>query len=421
MSSPAEWRIFRRGKSPYQRKPGPPENAVVSGLRKAIPFVVGGDFVILALLVARIVVSLDNPGAFKVMITTWSWLFDMVPTGGVMLTGMVAVFLVASRLASIESDRSNAVLIKDKQLQKERKESLNLQAKICTRQMILAFSFILAYVAVSSIPGFFNIDPSQGGGRLVVLILTVAEFSIPLLNMRTFAIVEESLKQLDIITAGIYEASNAAMMMLRGIGTRAEEGQLDKADRRVLKLTADGKLNQALDSRADVDYGIDADAKYISLRLLATGVRDGDMLDAVEWQRWHDAGEPRDDKGRELYDRPQETRYNRALNTARRIRDSARRGYERVQLQIKAITDLPKDDQDAKKLDELRAEEKKYLDILQQFDRGAHNSLLVSEAMGGRIIGKLGSYRTRKRKPRAAIQPVEEGIPALAISGTPSE
>jgi len=397
------------------RKPGPPENAVVKGLRQAIPLVVGGDFLILTLLVGRIVISLNHPELLKMLDGPFKWLFNDIPTGGVMLTGMVAVFLVAARLASIESDESNTVLIKDKQVQADRKESLKLQARICWTQMILAFLFIIGYVGISSVPGLLHIDPTKDGGRLFILILTMAEFSIPLLNMRTFSIVEESLKQIDIITAGIYEASNAAMMMLQGIGDRAAVGRLDKGDRRALKLTGDGKLGQALDSRADVDYGIDPDAKYLSLRMLVTGVRDGDPLDFAEWQRWHECGEI----GKP--ETPQETRYNRALAISRRIRDSARSGYERVQGEIKTALALPKHEQEEDKIAKMREEEERYLVVLQQFDRGAHNTLLVSEEMGGRIMGKLSSFRPRKKGATRDVQGIAEVNAALAISGTLAE
>ena len=400
----------RRGNGyPRQRKAGPPENAVVSGLRKAIPVVIAADIAIMILIIVRIVVNLYQPTLTKALDNQWQWLFSMVPTGGVLLTGMIAVFLVATRLASLESDRANVVMIKDVKVQAERKESLKLQANICKNQMILAFVFVLAYVFLGSLPQFLHIDATKPGGQALILVLTLGEFAIPLLNTRTFAIVEESLKQLDIISTAIYEASNAAMQMLQGIGNRALDGTLSKADRRSLKRAGKGDLDGALETRAEVDYGIDATANYVSLRMLVTGVRDGDMLDAIEYQRWHDAGEPRDADGKALYDTPQETRYNRALAVARRIKESARAGKDRVEEQLKTETD------DAK-ITELRDEARRYLHALQQFDRAAHNQLMVSEEMGGRIVAKLGSFRPRRKRSTKAVEASPVAVEGLAIS-----
>lgn len=399
------WSIFR-GRSPYQRKPGPPENAVVSGLRKAIPLVIAADIGIMSIIIVTIVINLYQPNQAKVLDA--SWFFTDVPTGGVLFTGMIAVLLVASRLASLQSDMSNLTNIKDEAVKNERKSSLLSQAKVCGKQMILAFVFILAYVVLSSIPQYADIDTKQAAGKAIILGLRLGEFAIPLLNIFTFAIVEESLKQLDTISAAIYEASSAMMKVLSGIGERALKGNLTKGDRRTLKRAGKGDVYSAMDTHAEGDYGIIATEQYVSLRLIITGVRDGDPLDAAEWQRWERegrVGEP---------DEPQRTRYDRALAVARRIRSSANEGKERCETALKEETDPTKQQELHDKIGE-------YLDVLKQFDRGAHNQLMVTERMGGRVTAMLGSYRPRKHRTFTTIEMPAIIDAALATSGTPSE
>jgi len=318
----------------------PPENGVVKALRGAIPFIAAFDYLIITDIVVRLVMTLFIPATAEGTKTGLGlYVFEVVPTGGVIITAVIAIGLITARLASLESDQSDIATIKDEKAQKERRVFLQAQIKICSDQRVQSLLFMIAYVLLVASPVVFTWDTTDGWGRGIFLLLIVGEMLIPLLNMRTFTIVEASLIKIDVIRNTMYQAQLAALSMLQGISKRARKGALTRQDLASVRAGGVGNVHRML-QRHETTNVILLDGKtYQSLRSLITGKRDGDPLDEAQAKR-----------------------YERALAVARRIR-------------------APEDPE-----------------IKKHFTRGDHNQLFVTLEMSGQIANQLSHARTRKSR-----------------------
>jgi len=315
----------------------PPENGVVKVLRSAIPAIAAFDYLIITDIAIRLVLTLFIPAtASQDKNGPLLWIFQIVPTGGVIITAVIGISLITARLASLESDSSDIATIKDAEGKKDRTTFLREQIKICKAQRSQSLIFMLAYVVLVAAPVTFAWETGVGMGRGIFLILIVGEMLIPLLNMRSFTIVEASLNKLDVIRDSMYQSQRAALSQLKGITKRALNGGMTRQDLASIRHGTRGNLIGMMQQH-EITNVILLDGKtYKSLRSLLTGVRDGDAL-TIDQQK----------------------RYERALTVARRIRTT--------------------DDAEVK----------------QHFTRGDHNQLFVTLDMSGQIANHLSHARTR--------------------------
>lgn len=327
-----------------------PENGIVRILRKAVPYIAGLDYLVILVIVIKLTVTLFLPTQAVGLETSFVWLFEMFPTGGVIITGVVAAGLITSRLSSLESDTTDIATIKDKPAQEERQKFLDGQIKVCKTQRIQAIIFILLYVVLVSVPIVVQFNIQDGVGRAFLLVLIVGEMLVPLLNMRTFTIVEASMQKIDVIRNVMYQASAAAMKMLDGIGARAQSDTLSRQDLRALRRGRKGDVDGMLQRHQENNHTPIEGEHYVSLRSAITGIRDGEPLDDF-----------------------QGLRYKKALAIARRYRQTEN--------------------------EEMR----------KHFTRGPHNQLYVSREMAGRIASDITHIRTRVRQssPEVPTEPAE--------------
>jgi len=315
----------------------PPENGVVKVLRSAIPAIAAFDYLIITDIAIRLVLTLFIPAtASQDKNGPLLWIFQIVPTGGVIITAVIGISLITARLASLESDSSDIATIKDAEGKKDRTTFLREQIKICKAQRGQSLIFMLAYVILVAAPVTFAWETGVGIGRGIFLILIVGEMLIPLLNMRSFTIVEASLNKLDVIRDSMYQSQRAALSQLKGITKRALNGGMTRQDLASIRQGTRGNVIGMMQHHQTTNIILLDGKTYKSLRSLLTGVRDGDAL-AIDQQK----------------------RYERALTVARRIRTT--------------------DDAEVK----------------QHFTRGDHNQLFVTLDMSGQIASHLSHARTR--------------------------
>jgi hypothetical protein len=329
----------------------PPENGIVRIFRKAIPFIAALDYAVLGVIVLRFVVTLFVRNSAAWVEDSWAWLYEMFPAGGVLMTGLVATGLITSQLSSLDADMGDLATIQDKTAQTERRTYLTEQRNICRGQRKQSIAFVMLYAVLASFPQLFKLDVNDGWSRAFLLVLIIGEMMVPLLNMRTFTIVEQSLQKLDVIRNVIYASNNAAQHVLDGIAQRAASGAISRQDMGSLRAGRKGDVNRMLSQREGKPATRLQDTKYFSLRSAVTGIADKTPLTA------------------EL-----KKRYDRALAIARRYRDSENPEW------------------------------------LAQFARGEHNLLLVTERMAGIIIADLQAVRIRpprnvKEEPIVLAQP----------------
>lgn len=321
-----------------------PENAIVKILRQAVPYVAGLDYTVIAIIVVKLCMTLFVPVVAKALIDGGGvWFFEVFPTGGVLITGTLAAGLITSRLSSLETDIADIPTIRDANAQKERREFLYGQIKVCKDQRKQAIFFIIVYVVLVSAPTVVGIDITNPLGRGILLGLIVGEMLVPLLNMRTFSIVESSMIKIDVVSNVMYQAAFAAQQVLAGIGSRAQSDTLSSQDRRALRRGRKGDIDGMLAQRQTNNYALMEGEQYNSLRSVITGVKDGEPLNE-----------------------DQEARYKKALAIARKYRQS--------------------EDQEQ----------------LQHFTRGPHNQLFVSREMAGIIAAAITRVRSRNRPRKAA-------------------
>lgn len=321
----------------------PPENGIVKGFRRISPFVMFLDIAAVAIIAIKFFMVLFVPETSSVIEGSGIVFFEVAPAVAVVMTAMLALNLITSRLSSLEVDKAQVNSMGDAKAKTERTAYLAENISVCKQQRGLSWALMVGYVVVAGIPRILHVNTSSLLGEVVFLAITAGEMSIPALNIRTFAIVEATMGVVDSVGNAIHASNGIVMQALQGIASRAQGGTLDRSDRRALKAARRGDIDGALSSR-DVKLPEPIQgAMYLSLRQRVTGVPDGKPLDV-----------------------DQERRYARAQTIARRY----------------------------------RTENSPWL---AHFKHGQHRTLLVDSEVGDMIIRDLGQVRIR---PSRYKQPV---------------
>jgi hypothetical protein len=339
-----------------KKKVGQPENVVVKALRGVMPVTAILDLTVAAEIATLLVLGIFAPGVANYLENVWMVIFRLFPTAAVMMTGLISAALITARLSSLEADTADIATIKDETAKKERRAFLESQIKVCREQRWQAIALVIFYVVLVSIPEVAQFDTTKGFGRIFQLILNVGEMIVPVMNMRTFSIVESSMLKNDPVSSAIYEASAAAMALLGGIAHRATGGSLNKSDLRILRMGRLGKIDKMLEKREPRKSAILNEMRYVSLRQAVTHVPDN---------------MPLTDEMKKIY--------AKALGIARRYRDT---GDEATQL---------------------------------HFAYRNGNRLYVTEIMAGRINDELPRVQTRKGRSDAGVKKTTGQGEAVAV------
>jgi len=248
------------------------KNGVIMALRSSVPYLAFIDYFIIAIIGLKIAITLFVENSKEIIDNSaWMFLFNLLPAFGVILTGSVAAGLITSHLAKLESERGDLTLIRKEKARKERQLFINGQISLCVNQRVQAVSLLLAYVIMTSLPSILSIDPRDGFGRFFLIILLVGEMIVPLLNIRTFSIVEESMDREgdDIIKEGMRRSQRAALSILDKISDKED---IDRRDANALKHGRHGDIDAMLVSASSqTTTPLNGDNGFISLLKLVTG------------------------------------------------------------------------------------------------------------------------------------------------------